>query len=222
VTAGHGHGLHFPGDSPVHRARPERKLVALVGFVLVVVATPSDWYAAFAGYLALLLAVVAVSRVPVGRLARGMVVEVPFLVFAAVLPLVSRGPEVGVLGVSVSRPGTVAAAGLVMKGTLGVLASLTLASTTEPRALLVGLERLRMPVQMVQILGFMVRYLDVVGDELRRMRLAMAARGFTPRNPAHWPALARSAGTLFIRCYERGERVHLAMLSRGYTGRSPR
>ena len=33
--------------------------------------------------------------------------------------------------------------------------------------------------------------------------------------------LARSAGALFIRSYERGERVHLAMLSRGYTGRMP-
>ena len=48
------------------------------------------------------------------------------------------------------------------------------------------------------------------------------SRGFTPRNPKHWPVLARSAGALFIRSYERGERVHLAMLSRGYTGKMPR
>jgi len=33
--------------------------------------------------------------------------------------------------------------------------------------------------------------------------------------------VARSAGALFIRSYERGERVHLAMLSRGYTGVLP-
>ena len=33
--------------------------------------------------------------------------------------------------------------------------------------------------------------------------------------------LARSLGALFIRSYERGERVHLAMLSRGYTGTLP-
>jgi cobalt/nickel transport system permease protein len=31
--------------------------------------------------------------------------------------------------------------------------------------------------------------------------------------------LASTAGALFIRSYERGERVHLAMLSRGYDGR---
>ena len=39
--------------------------------------------------------------------------------------------------------------------------------------------------------------------------------------PMH-ATLARSAGALFIRSFERGERVHLAMLSRGYTGRMPK
>jgi len=33
--------------------------------------------------------------------------------------------------------------------------------------------------------------------------------------------LAKSAGALFIRSYERGERVHLAMVSRGYAGSMP-
>jgi cobalt/nickel transport system permease protein len=33
--------------------------------------------------------------------------------------------------------------------------------------------------------------------------------------------LARSLGALFIRSYERGERVHLAMLARGYDGTMP-
>jgi cobalt/nickel transport system permease protein len=33
--------------------------------------------------------------------------------------------------------------------------------------------------------------------------------------------LGPAAGSLFIRSYERGERVHLAMLSRGYAGRMP-
>jgi cobalt/nickel transport system permease protein len=215
VGAGHGHRLHYHGHSAIHRAQPHHKLLALLGFVLVVVATPNDRYWLFGGYLGVLAAVVAASRVPVGYLARRMVVEVPFLVFALLVPFVSHGPRTEVLGMSVSEPGLVAAGGLVMKGTLGVLASLTLAATTEPQAVIGGLERLRMPAQLVQIMGFMVRYLDVVTDEMRRMRVALASRGFTARNPLHWPVLARSAGALFIRSYERGERVHLAMLSRG-------
>jgi cobalt/nickel transport system permease protein len=42
-----------------------------------------------------------------------------------------------------------------------------------------------------------------------------------PRSPRHWPVLARSLGAVFIRSYERGERVHLAMLARGYDGTLP-
>ncbi len=218
----HGHKLHFHGHSPVHRAPAHLKVVALLCFVLVVVATPREWYPAFAGYFALIVVVVGVTRVPPTYILKRMVVEVPFVLFAVLLPFVAQGPRTEVLGLSLSESGLLAAWGLLVKGTLGVLASLTLAATTEPQELLAGLERLRLPQLLVQIMGFMVRYLDVVTTEMQRMKVARESRGFTARNPRHWPVLARSAGALFIRSYERGERVHLAMLSRGYTGRMPR
>lgn len=221
MGAGHGHKLHFHGHSPIHRAPAHLKVLSLLGFMLVVVATPVTAYPFFAGYAVLLLAVVLVSRVPLLYLAPRMLVEVPFVLFAVLVPFVSHGPRVDVLGVSVSEPGLVAAAGLLMKATLGVLASLTLAATTEPQDLLRGLQRLRTPDLLVQIAGFMFRYLDVVLGEMQRMLTGMRSRGCDPRSPRHWPVLARSLGALFIRSYERGERVHLAMLSRGYTGRLP-
>jgi cobalt/nickel transport system permease protein len=217
MGAGHGHKLHYHGHSPVHRAPAHLKVLALLAFVVVVVATPKTWYPTYAGYLLVLVAVIALSQVPPGYLAKRMVVEVPFVVFAVLMPFVATGPRTDFLGLTVSEPGLVAAGALLIKGTLGVLASLTLAATTEPHHLLAGLERLRLPHQLVQIMGFMVRYLDVVSDEMRRMRIARESRGFTARNPKHWPVVARSAGALFIRSYERGERVHLAMVSRGYT-----
>ncbi|RYP80613.1 cobalt ECF transporter T component CbiQ [Nocardioides guangzhouensis] len=221
MGAGHGHRLHYHGHSPVHRAPAHLKIVALVAFMLTVVATPREWYPVFAGYLAILLAVVAASGVPFGYLAKRMVVEVPFVLFALLVPFIAHGPTAEVLGLTVSEPGLLAAWGLLAKGTLGVLASLTLAATTEPVAILAGLRRLRMPDLVVQIMGFMIRYLDVVTAELGRMLVGMRSRGCDPRSPRHWPALARSLGALFIRSYERGERVHLAMLSRGYTGVLP-
>ena len=222
MGAGHGHKLHYHGHSPVHRAPAHLKVLALLGFMLLVVATPRGWYLAYAAYLLLLVAVVAVSRVPATYLVKRMVVEVPFVVFAVLMPFIATGPRVDLLGVAVSASGLAAAWALLAKGTLGVLASLTLAATTEPRDLLAGLERLRVPSLLVQIMGFMVRYLDVVTDEMGRMRVARESRGFNARDVRHWPVLARSAGALFIRSYERGERVHLAMLSRGYTGTMPR
>ncbi|HEY0950982.1 cobalt ECF transporter T component CbiQ [Nocardioides sp.] len=222
MGAGHGHKLHFHGHSPVHRAPAHLKVLALLAFAVVVVATPGDAYPVFAAYAVLLGLVIGVSRVPPAYLLKRTVVELPFVVFAVLLPFVATGPQTEVLGVSVSEHGLEAGIALLVKGTLGVLASLTLAATTEPQDLLVGLERLRVPQQLVQIMAFMVRYLDVVTGEMQRMRIAREARGFSARNPRHWPVLARSAGALFIRSYERGERVHLAMLSRGYTGRMPR
>jgi len=222
VGAGHGHTLHFHGHSAVHRAPAHLKILALLTFVLVVVATPREWYPVFALHLALVVGVAVVSRVPAVYLLKRMVVEVPFVVFAVLLPFVAHGPRTDVLGLSLSESGLLGAWGLLVKGTLGVLASLVLAATTEPQDLLVGLQRLRLPSQLVQIMGFMVRYLEVVTTEMHRMRIARESRGFVARNPRHWPVLARSMGALFIRSYERGERVHLAMLSRGYTGELPR
>lgn len=222
MGAGHGHRLHYHGHSVVHRAPAHLKILTLVGFMLGVVATPREWMPAFGGYLLVLLGVIALSRVPFGYLGKRMVIEVPFLVFAALMPFVGTGERVDVLGVSVSEAGLWAGWGLVAKGTLGVLASLTLAATTEPADVLDGLRRLRMPALIVQIMGFMIRYLDVVTADLGRMITAMRSRGVDPRSPRHWPALARTLGALFVRSYERGERVHLAMLSRGYDVEGPR
>ena len=88
--------------------------------------------------------VVAVSQVPPAYLLKRMVVEVPvrgLRAAAAVRRAPARGPRCS--GSRVSEPGLLAAWALLAKGTLGVLASLTLAATTEPRDLLAGLERLR-------------------------------------------------------------------------------
>lgn len=222
MGAGHGHKLHFHGHSAIHRFPAHLKVLVLLAFTFTVVATPKDWFGVYAGYLVLIGIVIGVSKVPPTYILKRMVIEVPFLVFALILPFVALGPRIEVLGVSVSESGLLAAWALLAKGTLGVMASLTLAATTEPQALLQGLERLRLPQQLVQIMSFMVRYLDVVTGEMQRMKIARESRGFTARNPRHWPVVAKSAGALFIRSYERGERVHLAMLSRGYTGEMPR
>ena len=222
MGAGHGHRFHYHGHSVVHRLPGEVKILALLGFMLVVVATPGRLMAVFGGYLLLLLAVVLIAGVPFGYLLPRMLVEVPFAVFAVLMPFLATGPRIELLGISVSESGLWSAWTLLAKGTLSVLAGLTLAATTEPHEILRGLQRLRLPTLLVQIMGFMIRYLDVVTDDLRRQLIALRSRGFSAKSPRHWGVLARSIGALFIRSYERGERVHLAMLSRGYDGRLPR
>ncbi|GDY55997.1 cobalt ECF transporter T component CbiQ [Streptomyces violaceusniger] len=169
----------------------------------------------------LLAGVAAAARIPGGYLLRRLLIEIPFVAFAVLMPFIAEGPRVEVLGMSLSESGLWSAWNILAKGTLGVAASVLLASTTELRALLLGLQRLRMPSLLVQIASFMIRYGDVISDEMRRMRIARQSRGFEARGVRHWGVLASSAGALFIRSYERGERVHLAMVSRGYTGTMP-
>lgn len=221
MGAGHGHTLHYDGHSPVHRLPAHVKIVALVVFVFAVVATPRELFWPYAVHLAALLGVALVSTVPLPYLGKRMVVEVPFVIFALLMPFVATGPRVMVGPLEVSQSGLVAAWALLAKGTLGVMASLLLAATTDARDIVAGFERLRLPQPLVQIMSFMLRYTEVVAAELTRMRIARDSRGFRPRSVRQWPALGHTMGALFIRSYERGERVHLAMLSRGYTGALP-
>ncbi|MFG6200383.1 cobalt ECF transporter T component CbiQ [Nonomuraea sp. JJY05] len=221
MGAGHHHQLYLPGDSVVHRLPPQCKLLAVFAFAIVVVATPRERFWAFAVYAALLGAVAVAARVPVTYVLRRMVIEVPFVLFAFLIPVIGLGERTTVLGLSLSVPGLWAAWNILAKATLGVIASILLAATTEPRVILIGAQRLRLPALLVQIAMFMLRYMDVIVDEMRRMRVARESRGFEARDLRHVPVIARSAGALFIRSYERGERVHLAMLSRGYTGKMP-
>ena len=108
-----------------------------------------------------------------------------------------------------------------MKATLGATAGIIMVATTPIPDILAGLSRLRLPALFVSIIAFMFRYLDLVIDELTRMRRAMVARGHDARWLWQARPIAASAGTLFVRTYERGERVHDAMLARGFTGAMP-
>ncbi|MGW1775158.1 cobalt ECF transporter T component CbiQ [Streptomyces sp. NPDC002104] len=221
MGAGHAHKLYRPGRSPVHDLPPHCKLAATFGFVAVVVSTPREAVWAFGLYALLVAATAFAARIPLGFLLRRLLIEVPFVAFAVLMPFVAQGERVEFLGMSLSVSGLWGAWNVLAKGTLGVAASVLLASTTELRALLLGLQRLRLPPLLVQIASFMIRYGDVIGDELRRMSIARRSRGFEARGIRHWGVLAKTAGALFIRSYERGERVYLAMVSRGYAGSMP-
>lgn len=201
--------------------RAHLSILGTVAFVVLVVITPRHWVGAFVGYAVTLGVAAAWLQVEPRRLARRMLIEVPFLVFAALMPLLGGAPYVYAGAVRLSEPGLWAAWNLMVKGTLGVVAALLLTAQYPAQDMVNGLRRLRIPMTLTDIAGFFVRYLDVVQDEAHRMATARAARGFQPRNPKAWPALANGVGTLFIRSYERGERVHLAMLSRGFDGTMP-
>ncbi|MDH6462867.1 cobalt/nickel transport system permease protein [Micromonospora sp. A200] len=221
MGAGHAHVLYRDAASPVHRLAPEVKIAAMVLFTLAVVATPREAFWAFGGYALLVTGVAVLARVGLRWLLLRATIELPFVLFAFALPFLGAGERVQLVGLSLSVDGLYGGWNILAKGTLGVLASLLLAGTTTTRDLILGLDRLRCPQILTQIATFMLRYLDVLVGEARRMRVARVSRGDDPRFLWQLRGYAAGVGALFLRAFERGERVYLAMVSRGYSGRMP-
>lgn len=222
MGAGHAHSLYVHGHTRVHRLAPHVKVVAAVTFVFAVAVTPRTTLWPYLVDVVVLAAVVRAAGLPVRFVATRALVVLPFLGFAMLVPFVSTGERVDVLGVPMSVEGLRGAGHVVARATIGVVTSVVLAGTTELPRLLSGLDRLRVPPVLTQIAGFMLRYLEVVADELRRMRTSMTARGYDPRWISQARPIAAASGALFVRSHERGERVHRAMLARGYAGTMPR
>jgi cobalt/nickel transport system permease protein len=197
------------------------KLLGTLIFIVAIVMTPRDAFVAFALYAGLLVLAARVAGVPLPFVTRRLVVAAPFLLFVISLPFVGGGPRVDVAGLSLSAEGSWAAWNIAIKATIALSATIVLVATTTTADLLHGLEHLRMPSSFTAIARFMIRYADVITGELERMKHARLSRGYSPAFLWQARAVALSAGALFIRSFERGERVHKAMLSRGFIGTMP-
>jgi len=221
LSGKHAHALHYHGHSPVHRAAPEVKVLCLFLFILAAVATPAQAAWAFSAHAIILIAMVGVAGIPPRFFLTRLAIDVPFVLFALLLPFVGEDPRVAIGPLTVSESGLLGAWNILAKATLGAGASVLLVATTEVSQIIVGLQKLRVPRVLTAIASFMIRYLDVIAGELKRTRTAMSARGYDPTWMAQVRPLATAAGAIFVRSYERGERVHQAMLARGFGGEFP-
>ncbi len=211
-------------DTPVHRLDPRTKLILAVSFAVLVVSTPPARLAAFVGYAGLLSWAAALAGIPLAAVAMRAAAVLPFSVLAALwLPFLHEGPVVALWGgaVRLSVPGLWLLSGVVMKSFLGAGAAVLLATTTPLHELAGGLRKLGVPVILVDTLTLTHRYLFVLLEEATRLRRAAAARGYRPRWLGQALLIGRLIGQLFLRSYERAERVYDAMVQRGYRGQMP-
>jgi cobalt/nickel transport system permease protein len=118
--------------------------------------------------------------------------------------------------------------GLQLAATIGAKAvAITLLmepllSTAPLPVTLHGLSRLGAPEVIGQMVLLSYRYLHVFRHEARRMSAGMQVRGFRKRTDMQTlRAVANFLGMLFVRSFERTERVFDAMRARGYRGRFP-
>jgi cobalt/nickel transport system permease protein len=199
------------GDGPLHRLDPRLKLVAALAFVVLVVATPVGWWRPLAAEALVLAFVVGLSGVPPRDLLSrwlGFFVLVGFLALMVAVSHPSR-PAHGLAAVWLS---------IVARNSLAFLTLLVLVNVTPFRKLLAAMRRLGVPLVLVSTLQFMYRYLHVLADELDRMVQARRSRTFRRSGRLDWGLLTSLIGVLFIRAFERGERVHAAMIARGWDG----
>jgi cobalt/nickel transport system permease protein len=169
------------------------------------------------------LGVVLLSRVTWSILLKRIAVEFAFIGVVLLGTLFRDGGEVlwswGVL--RITTVGLTVLGSVTLKALLSLMMLNVLTLTTSVPALLNGLVALRTPPLLVAILASMYRYISVLIGEVNAMRRAAASRNLMGSN--HWQrqVIGNMMGTLFIRTYERGERVYQAMLSRGYQGLPP-
>jgi cobalt/nickel transport system permease protein len=187
------------------------------------VSSPLEAWPVCAACAVALAAIAALARIAPGIVWSRVRVILPLVVFvAAFVPFVRGGPAVQVGPLSMSEQGLETFALVTVKAAIGAVGAVLLGATTSFPDILHGLERLRTPRLLTVIAAFMYRYVFVIVDEARRMRSALAARAYRPRHLGQVAAIGRLVTALFLRSYERGERVYLAMLARGYGGTMPR
>jgi cobalt/nickel transport system permease protein len=206
-----GLARYSEGEGPLHRLDARVKLIAAMLLVLIAVTMPIGAWTAL-GALGLLLAfIIGLAGIPPRELARRWLVLFVLVGFLAVMVADTHPARARY------RFGVVAAT-IVIKNGLALLTMLVLAGVTPFHKLLAGLRKLGMPLVLVATLQFMERYRHVLVDELNRMATARRARTFARGHALPWSLLTGLIGMLFLRTFERAERVHGAMVARGWRG----
>ena len=214
------------GNSLLHRLDPRTKFIVTILFILAVVLTPPDSWLAFGLFFAIIAVLLLFSRLPALHVLKRSLVIMPFVVLIAIfIPFFKQGEVAGSYNVwlwqvNVTYSGLQVLVNIIIKSLLSILSLILLTSTTRVPDLLKGLERLRMPSSMVMVLSFMYRYIFVLVDEVLRMKQARDSRNYGGRRLWQLRTIGSMIGTLFIRSYERGERVYAAMVARGFDGQT--
>ena len=223
-------GQFFPGKSVVHRLDPRTKLVMLIIYI-VALFVAKDWVGY--GVLFLFLASsVAISRIPLKALLRGMKPLLVILIFTGILNLFFTSGEhalVSFWGITIYWEGLERAAMMILRILMLISGTFLLTYTTSPIALTDGLESLLKPLKVIKVpvheLSMMMcialRFIPTLIEETDKIMSAQKARGadfetgnLIERAKALLPILV----PLFVSAFRRADELAIAMESRCYHG----
>ncbi len=220
-------GFHLALDSdrstPWHQLVPQTRLLCALGFVFATALTPIGHWATWAIYALGLALLIGLSRVTLPVLARRVALEAGFVGVVLLGTLFRQGGTVlwqwGFL--QVTTVGLTVLGSVSLKALLCLVMLNLLTLTTSVPDLLQGLTRLKLPPLLVAILASMYRYIEVLAAEFNTMRRAATSRNLMARPQGQRRVIGNMMGALFVRSYDRGDRIYQAMLARGYGGTLP-
>jgi cobalt/nickel transport system permease protein len=194
------------GESALDRRHPAAKILATLALLIPIATLTTHDAAVCAAYFLIVFAAIAIARLPLLRMLRTAAAVLPFALCFAVISGLAGDPTRG--------------GWLVIRAYLSALAALLLIATTPMPALMRGLEWLRLPRFLVEVMQILYRYLFVLSGEALTMRQALVARGGSIA-ALRFRQAAAAVGVLFSRSQSRAQAVHQAMLARGFEGRLP-
>jgi cobalt/nickel transport system permease protein len=219
--------------SPVHQLDGRVKFVLAVAFILTCSLTPISAWAVYILLFALILSIEILSTLGVGYVLKRASLALPFVLAALPIVFTTKGAElfslpIGTWTLIASVEGLERFISIALKSWLSVQAAIVMAAATPFPELLQAMRAVGIPRLLVAMFGLTWRYLFVLVDEALRLIRARAARsGVSLVNQKVkegggiiWRAQVAGgmAGSLFLRGFERSDRIYTAMLSRGYDG----
>ena len=216
-------------NSFIHRLDPRVKVVVTVAFILSNALLPDGAWLGFGLSFLLLLIANVLSGLGITFTFKRSFIALPFaLVAITVLFSIPGNPIAAfhfIWDVTITDAGLLRFVSIVIRSWLSVQMAILLVGTTRFPAIVHALEHLRVPSILTTIIAFLYRYLFVLADEVFRLLRARESRsaavaGSRSGGSVAWRAgvAGNMAGQLFLRSYERSDRVYNAMLARGYTG----
>jgi len=191
-------------NTPLHKLDAKIKIIVLSILLLLIISSPIRYTTLFLLYGFMVAVLIYLSKVPINFIFRRVMEILPFIIIVSVSTLFKK-------------QGYILFLSCALKAILAIVLILIVSSTTKFSHLLGALKQLKVPQLFIHLLSFMYRYSFLLEDQFMRANRAYQSRNINNKNNFRKvKILSNILGTLFIRTYERAERVYLAMCSRGY------
>lgn len=206
-------------ESPIHKLDVRVKIAIFIFFIFSVVTTSK--FLDYIFYFILIFSILVLSKIPLNFVFKRSLIIVPFVILISIfIPFMKDGNVIfSLFFLKVTENGVLTFFNVLIKAWLSVVSMILLTSTTQFSNLLHGFEALKVPKIVVMLMSFVYRYLFVFEDEIMRMRRAAYSRNIKKGFFHQVEVFGNIVGSLFLKTYERGERIYVSMTSRGFDGK---